>query len=44
MMKSKLIDGMLVLLDSSSQEVVYYCLGGLLNFLQEPTFKYILLY
>lgn len=32
-MKSRISEGVIVLLDSNSREVVYYCLGAILNLL-----------
>jgi hypothetical protein len=38
-MKSRLSEGIIVLLDSNSREVVYYCLGVIMNLLQDSEFK-----
>ncbi|CAD8090520.1 unnamed protein product [Paramecium primaurelia] len=38
-MKSRISEGVIVLLDSNSREVVYYCLGVILNLLQDQDFK-----
>ena len=36
---NKILDGLVVLLDSNSLEVVYYCIGVFLNLLQDEHFK-----
>lgn len=37
---NKVLDGMVVLLDSTSLEVVYYCIGVFLNLLQDDNFRF----
>ena len=40
MIKAKIIDAVIILLDSSSKEIVYYALGVLINVFSNEDIKY----
>lgn len=39
MVKFKIVDGVIVLLDSNSKEIVYYALGVLINLMKSEEIK-----